>query len=410
MASSQGMVLASSWVSSGRPAWRVRWSNQGTVARPSRASAHNAQAATPAHRRGRTRRAAALTGTASPRHSRSSASPPHHRTRSHASVAGLRPGSVTDSGTATRSRSSNHQGSRAVILAVIPPRTTPKTGGVQTDGTGDLTSEDDTSRHPMDGREATRNRKVVGSNPTSGSKTAGRSICALTLAARFACLVDHPCAGSRPYVATWRAQVLEEPVAGRAAGRLEVLHVGVEVAAGQQHQLLRLTGPLVGLQGQVGRGQVVAGGHHHQQRRGADALQVGAGLVLHQHLDAAQRDLVVPGRCTALAGLAEPLPRIGRGQRRHGQRVGVDHRDHRRRLTPVAGGAVLVHGRPVGTQEVLADQPLDVPEAADQRHLAGDALDALVDRARARAHGRRCSWTPTRRCGRRRPRGGSGPR
>jgi len=43
-----------------------------------------------------------------------------------------------------------------VILAVIPPRTTPKTGGVQTDGEANLTSEDDTSRHPMDGGEATR--------------------------------------------------------------------------------------------------------------------------------------------------------------------------------------------------------------------------------------------------------------
>jgi hypothetical protein len=45
-----------------------------------------------------------------------------------------------------------------VILAVIPPRTTPKTGGVQTDEEANLTSEDDTSRHPMDGGEATHNR------------------------------------------------------------------------------------------------------------------------------------------------------------------------------------------------------------------------------------------------------------
>src|SRR6266516_2797576 len=55
------MVLAFSWVSSGRPAWRVRWSNQGTVARPSRASAHSAQAATPAHRWDPARGAAAVT-------------------------------------------------------------------------------------------------------------------------------------------------------------------------------------------------------------------------------------------------------------------------------------------------------------------------------------------------------------
>jgi hypothetical protein len=46
-----------------------------------------------------------------------------------------------------------------VILAVIP-RTTPKTGGVQTDGEANLTSEDDTSRHPMDGGEATHNRSA----------------------------------------------------------------------------------------------------------------------------------------------------------------------------------------------------------------------------------------------------------
>jgi hypothetical protein len=46
----------------------------------------------------------------------------------------------------------------SVILAVIPPWTTPKTGGVQTDGEANLTSEDGTSRHLMDGREATHNR------------------------------------------------------------------------------------------------------------------------------------------------------------------------------------------------------------------------------------------------------------
>src|SRR4029453_6100004 len=54
-----------------------------------------------------------------------------------------------------------------VILAVIPPRTTPKTGGVQTDGEANLTSEDDTSRHPMDGWEATHSRSVAGSRPAS---------------------------------------------------------------------------------------------------------------------------------------------------------------------------------------------------------------------------------------------------
>src|SRR5512132_857115 len=47
------MVLAPSWVSSGRRAWRSSWSNQGTVARPRTASAHSAQADQPGHHRGR---------------------------------------------------------------------------------------------------------------------------------------------------------------------------------------------------------------------------------------------------------------------------------------------------------------------------------------------------------------------
>jgi hypothetical protein len=55
----------------------------------------------------------------------------------------------------------------AVILAVIPPGTTRKTGGDQTDGTADLTSENDTRRHPLDGAEATHNRSVAGSKPAS---------------------------------------------------------------------------------------------------------------------------------------------------------------------------------------------------------------------------------------------------
>jgi hypothetical protein len=38
----------------------------------------------------------------------------------------------------------------------------------------DVSCEDGTRRHLLDGRSTTRNRKVVGSNPTSGSKTAGQ--------------------------------------------------------------------------------------------------------------------------------------------------------------------------------------------------------------------------------------------
>jgi len=56
-----------------------------------------------------------------------------------------------------------------VILAVIPPSTTRKTGSDQMDRPADLTSKDVTRCYPVDGREATHNRKVVGSNLTSGA-------------------------------------------------------------------------------------------------------------------------------------------------------------------------------------------------------------------------------------------------
>ena len=49
----------------------------------------------------------------------------------------------------------------AVILAVIPPGTTRKTAGNQADRTADLTSENNTRWYPMDGAEATHNRKIV---------------------------------------------------------------------------------------------------------------------------------------------------------------------------------------------------------------------------------------------------------
>jgi hypothetical protein len=41
----------------------------------------------------------------------------------------------------------------------------------QSDDGPDLTSGDTSRQHPPDGLTATRNRKVVGSNPTSGSQT-----------------------------------------------------------------------------------------------------------------------------------------------------------------------------------------------------------------------------------------------
>jgi hypothetical protein len=58
-------------------------------------------------------------------------------------------------------------GSAAVILAVIPPGTTRKTGSDQMDGPADLTSKDVTRCYPVVGWEATHNRSVAGSRPAS---------------------------------------------------------------------------------------------------------------------------------------------------------------------------------------------------------------------------------------------------
>src|SRR5215204_5856966 len=66
------------------------------------------------------------------------------------------------------------EGRAPVILSVIPPGTTHKTGGDQADGTGDLTSKDATRRYPMDSGEPTRNRKVEGWNRCLGP-AAGRT-------------------------------------------------------------------------------------------------------------------------------------------------------------------------------------------------------------------------------------------
>jgi hypothetical protein len=49
----------------------------------------------------------------------------------------------------------------AVILSVIPPRTTSKTGSDQADGTPDLCCENATGRNHMDGEEPTHNRLAM---------------------------------------------------------------------------------------------------------------------------------------------------------------------------------------------------------------------------------------------------------
>jgi hypothetical protein len=60
----------------------------------------------------------------------------------------------------------------------------------QLDDTPDLTCKDGTGRQIVDGGEATRNRKVEGSNPSSGSKTAGqRASLALPTARRHQAVI-----------------------------------------------------------------------------------------------------------------------------------------------------------------------------------------------------------------------------
>jgi hypothetical protein len=44
------------------------------------------------------------------------------------------------------------------------------------DDPSDLSSQDGSGRYTLDEGFSTRNRKVVGSNPTSGSKTAGQTV------------------------------------------------------------------------------------------------------------------------------------------------------------------------------------------------------------------------------------------
>jgi hypothetical protein len=50
-------------------------------------------------------------------------------------------------------------------------------GAVWTDGAGNVSRLDPSGADQIDAKHPTRNRKVVGSNPTSGSKTAGQRLC-----------------------------------------------------------------------------------------------------------------------------------------------------------------------------------------------------------------------------------------
>jgi hypothetical protein len=139
-------------------------------------------------------------------------------------------------------------------------------------------------------------------------------------------------------------------------------------------------GGVEGRDGQLGRHQVVAFGHQQQERRGADVGQVGARFVLGEHLHAAQRHLVAPGRRPAVSGLGEPLPRVWRGQRRRGQRVLIHHGYHGRRLAAEPGQPVGVELGAEPGDEIGPDQRAQVRVPADQRHLAHHRLDPAVNR------------------------------
>ena len=152
------------------------------------------------------------------------------------------------------------------------------------------------------------------------------------------------------------------------------------MAAGQDDQLLGLVRLVVGGDGQLGRNQVVTYRHQQQERRRADVGQVGDGLVLGEHLDAAQGDLVAPGRGTGLAGFGEPLPGVRGRQRRRGERILVNHRDHDRLLALEAGQPVGLEHLAEPGNEVGPDQRAEVVVAADQRDLADHGLDPAVDR------------------------------
>jgi hypothetical protein len=70
-------------------------------------------------------------------------------------------------------------------------------------------------------------------------------------------------------------EVLGEPVDRCRPSDAEAVDVGVEVTAGQDHELLGLAGLLVAVDRDVGRREDVVGRGHHQQRRGADPRQIG---------------------------------------------------------------------------------------------------------------------------------------
>jgi hypothetical protein len=64
------------------------------------------------------------------------------------------------------------------------------------DGSTNVSSENNTGQYLLDECSATRNRNVVGSNPSSGSKTAGQDVCLVLPLALLASLII-------PHAGTW---------------------------------------------------------------------------------------------------------------------------------------------------------------------------------------------------------------
>jgi hypothetical protein len=90
-------------------------------------------------------------------------------------------------------------GGWAVILVVIPPGTTHKTGGDQADGAANVTSVNDTRRYPVDGWEPTHNWLVSDSTRwTRGCSSVGQSRRLITARSQVRGLPAPPSKTSKP--------------------------------------------------------------------------------------------------------------------------------------------------------------------------------------------------------------------
>src|SRR6478672_5937525 len=149
-------------------------------------------------------------------------------------------------------------------------------------------------------------------------------------------------------------QVLCKPFGRWSGGGFEILHVGVKMATGQRHETLRLKRPLIGSQGQVSNREDITKRNHHHQRRRANKGGITSGLVLGEHLDRAESNLILPGGRTAATSLGEPFPAIRCREGGWRRRIFGHHWNHSRRLpvhasTTVVGKHLLHPGKVVGS-------------------------------------------------------------